>query len=109
MHLFPLTLLTREKSVFPSRSSPQLPRTQKQNPYVATPLFVSLPPSPPYIHPVDVAAASTTNRNGVGLPSDDQDFQSRSETHIRREQGRDPEAKAPLRPRPTQHLSFGII
>ncbi|KAI8560545.1 hypothetical protein RHMOL_Rhmol04G0265500 [Rhododendron molle] len=29
--------------------------------------------SPPYIHPVDVAAASTTNKNGVGLPSNDPD------------------------------------
>ncbi|KAI8574613.1 hypothetical protein RHMOL_Rhmol01G0367700 [Rhododendron molle] len=95
MHLCPLT---REKSVFPFSSSPQLPRTNPETtkPSCSNSSSVSLPPSPsvpsspsspPYIHPVDVAAASTTNRNGVGLPSDDQDFQSRSETHLRREQG----------------------
>ncbi|KAG5538828.1 hypothetical protein RHGRI_019397 [Rhododendron griersonianum] len=55
------------------RSSPHLPRTQKENPRLATLLSPSVPSSPPYIHPVDVAAAPTTNSNGVGLPSDDPD------------------------------------
>ncbi|KAI8546679.1 hypothetical protein RHMOL_Rhmol07G0138400 [Rhododendron molle] len=48
-----------------------LPRTQKENPCLAIHLSPSVPSSPPYIHLIDVAAAPTTNSNGVGLPSDD--------------------------------------
>ncbi|KAI8568304.1 hypothetical protein RHMOL_Rhmol02G0187900 [Rhododendron molle] len=51
-------------------SSPTNPERKPSSSNSSLSLSPSVPSSPPYIHPVDVAAAPTTNSNGVGLPLD---------------------------------------